>query len=90
MKNYVIEYRDARRTNWMRAGSVPAGTTSFKCANLIEGSDYFFRIIAVNDEGESQPLESKETIKPQREISELHLSLIHTSCDLLNNFNSYF
>ncbi|KAK7507540.1 hypothetical protein BaRGS_00001475, partial [Batillaria attramentaria] len=68
LKNYIIEYRDARRTTWMRAGTVGKDTTTFTCANLTEGNEYTFRVIAVNDEGESPPLESKETVKPQREL----------------------
>lgn len=69
LNNYVIEYHDARRTTWMKAGSVPKDTTTFTCTNLLEGNEYIFRVVAVNDEGESAPLESKESVKPQKEIS---------------------
>ena len=53
----------------MKAGSVPKDTTTFTCTNLLEGNEYIFRVVAVNDEGESAPLESKESVKPQKEIS---------------------
>lgn len=69
INKYNIEYRDTRRTAWVKAGSVSKENTSFTCADLIEGNEYIFRVTALNDEGESPPLESKETVKPQREIS---------------------
>lgn len=69
INKYNIEYRDTRRTAWVKAGSVSKENTSFTCADLIEGNEYIFRVTALNDEGESPPLESKETMKPQREIS---------------------
>ena len=53
----------------MKAGTVPKDTTTFTCSNLLEGNEYIFRVVAVNDEGESAPLESKELVKPQKEIS---------------------
>lgn len=37
---------------------------TYKAEKLNEGNDYKFRVIAVNDEGESQPLESMDSIKP--------------------------
>lgn len=66
IKNYNIEYRDVRRSTWSKAGSVPGDVTTFKMEKLMEGTEYMFRITAVNEEGESQPLESLDTVKPQK------------------------
>lgn len=66
---YIIEHRDIRRSTWMKSGSVGPDITSFKAANLVEGNEYYFRVTAVNDEGQGEWLESKEIIKPERELS---------------------
>ena len=66
IKNYAIEYRDARRTGWVRAGIVPADMSTFTCGNLNEGNDYHFRVYAVNDEGEGDALETTQATKVER------------------------
>ena len=37
--------------------------TKFRVVNLVEGSEYAFRVKAVNKVGESEPLEGTENIK---------------------------
>lgn len=66
LKNYNIEYRDLRRSTWNKAGSVPGDITTFSVEKLLEGSEYLFRVTAVNEEGESPPLESLDTVKPEK------------------------
>ena len=68
LTGYVIEKRDARRTQWVKAGSVDKDTTSFTAAKLLEDNEYVFRVIAVNAEGESEPLESKDVAKPKQPL----------------------
>ena len=51
---YIIEKRDASRTNWIKAGSVGAEVTSFKACNLYEGAEYYFRVFAENKAGTSR------------------------------------
>ena len=68
LTGYVIEQRDTRRTQWVKAGSVDKDTTAFTAAKLLEDNEYVFRVIAVNAEGESQPLESKDVAKPTRPL----------------------
>ena len=59
LTGYVIEQRDTRRTQWVRAGTVDKDTTSFTASKLLEDNEYVFRITAINAEGESIPLDSK-------------------------------
>ena len=68
LTGYVIEKRDASRTQWVKAGSVDKDTTSFTASKLIEDNEYVFRVVAVNAEGESEPLESKDAAKPQQPL----------------------
>lgn len=55
----------------MKSGKVDGKTLTFTANDLREGQEYFFRVIAVNDEGESEPLESKDTVKPVKELGML-------------------
>ena len=59
LTGYVIEQRDTRRGQWVKAGSVDKDTTSFKATKLLEDNEYIFRVIAENAEGQSNPLESQ-------------------------------
>ena len=66
---YLIEYKTIGRTTWSSAGSVDASTTKFKATDLFENTEYLFRVIAVNAEGRSVPLEAQDVTKPMRELS---------------------
>lgn len=47
-----------------RAGTTAANVTKYSAKNLVVNNEYAFRITAVNAEGESEPLEGSETVKP--------------------------
>jgi predicted phage tail protein len=49
--------------NWSRSGVVDAETFSFQVGNLTENSDYHFRIVAENNLGHSDHLQTNEPIK---------------------------
>lgn len=66
--SYVVEVRDARRSTWAPSGKPKS--TNFMVEKLIEGNEYFFRVSAVNDEGQGQPLDTTEVTKPERTICE--------------------
>ena len=68
LTGYVIEQRDKRRSQWIKSGSVDKDTTTFVASKLLEDNEYVFRVTAVNAEGESQPLESKDVAKPQQPL----------------------
>lgn len=81
LTGYLIEYRDARRPTWMKTATVGPDVHKHTVKDLIEGSEYFFRVTAINAEGHSQPLESKDAVKPQRELSKYKTWICHVlSC----------
>lgn len=68
--SYIIEVRPDSRSTWNKAGTVDKTATTFTVPNLLEGTEYHFRVIAVNAEGQSTPLEGFDTAKPTKKISE--------------------
>ena len=68
LTSYIIEVRPDSRSTWTKAGSVGGATNSFTVPDLKDGTEYHFRVIAVNAEGQSAPLEGKETAKPVKKI----------------------
>ena len=70
LTSYVIEVRPSNRTAWTKAGSVDGATTTFTVHDLQDGTEYQFRVFAVNAEGQSAPLEGLDTAKPAKKISE--------------------
>lgn len=68
---YVVEKQDAATGRWVQAGFVDApkpnadGTKpdlDFLCPGLVEGNMYNFRVKAHNAEGDSEPLETEQSI----------------------------
>lgn len=68
IKKYTIDYRSASRLCWLKGINVEANVNVCRILGLVEGTEYYFRVIAVNEEGESPPLETTETATPTREI----------------------
>ncbi|XP_072021853.1 twitchin-like isoform X7 [Amphiura filiformis] len=69
LRNYVIEKRDASRTNW----GVVNDTTkecSIKVPKLIEGVEYLFRVAAENQMGVSRFLEAEKPTLAKNPYSE--------------------
>lgn len=69
IKEYDIEKMDTATGRWVRVGRVPAsggeGTKDnpqFTVTGLSPGAEYKFRVSAVNDEGESEPLTADKSI----------------------------
>ena len=59
---YTIEKRDAKKATWTKAGKVSADATEFMAEGLFENTSYFFRVIAENKAGASEPLESDTAV----------------------------
>lgn len=55
---YQVEKLDANTGRWVPVGRVPGDETELDIKGLQEGHDYNFRVKAINDEGESEPLET--------------------------------
>lgn len=60
IKHYLVEKMDASRATWMEAGE--ATGLSFKVTRLIHHKKYQFRVIAVNEIGDSDPLETTDGV----------------------------
>lgn len=60
---YVIAAREARRTMWIEVGKVEANIHRLQIKDLQEGRSYQVRVLAQNEIGLSDPLESEEAIQ---------------------------
>jgi titin len=66
LTGYVVEKRDVRKTTWSKVADVDANTLSCVATKLLEGTPYLFRVMAVNKEGTSAPLEAEEETTPKK------------------------
>lgn len=66
LTGYVIAAREARRTMWIQVGKVPANVHRLQIKDLQEGRSYQIRVLAQNEIGSSDPLESEEAIQVVR------------------------
>ncbi len=57
--HYLIEKRDVMRAHWSHAEKTTDDTCKAKVKNLTEGSEFYFRVMAVNKTATGLPLESK-------------------------------
>lgn len=62
IKEYEIEKMDTKTGKWVRVGKVPGDKLEFDVTGLNPGSEYKFRVSAINDEGDSEPLETERSI----------------------------
>lgn len=62
INHYIVERRDINSNHWICI-STTCKDTNFLVQGLTEGNEYVFRIIAVNDNGLSPPLEGVNPIK---------------------------
>ena len=62
LKYYLLEKRDASRLKWTRLDKIDASMTTYCAQNLTTGMEYFFRVFAENQVGQSPPLEMDKPI----------------------------
>ena len=60
--HYVIERQDVDTGRWVPCGEAGPEDTEAEVDGLTEGKNYKFRVKAVNNEGESEPLETEEAV----------------------------
>ena len=59
--NYVVEKRDAKKTLWSRVEKTD-NVTNIAVKNLVEGAQFFFRVAAVNKNGQGEFLEMPKPV----------------------------
>lgn len=59
---YIVERRDVKKTAFVSQGKTDAKTLNIKATKLIEGTQYMFRVSAVNSIGQSEPAELAEPV----------------------------
>ena len=59
---YYIEKKDSTSDNWIRVNHNPSPANIFNVPNLIEDREYDFRVIAVNEAGESPPVATSRRV----------------------------
>lgn len=61
IQQYEVEKFDKETGRWTRVGKVSGDKPEMEVTGLTPGKEYQFRVSAINEEGESEPL---ETLKP--------------------------
>lgn len=59
---YQVEKFDKKQGRWVPVGRTSGNDTEFDVKGLQEGHEYQFRVKAINEEGESEPLETDGSI----------------------------
>uniref|UniRef100_A0A1A9V0P1 Twitchin n=1 Tax=Glossina austeni TaxID=7395 RepID=A0A1A9V0P1_GLOAU len=59
---YQVEKFDKKQGRWVPVGRTSGNDTNIDVKGLLEGHEYQFRVRAINDEGESEPLETDGSI----------------------------
>jgi hypothetical protein len=64
IKEYEVEKMDVATGKWVRVGRVPGDRPfpEMDITGLTPGAEYKFRVSAVNDEGDSEPLVAEKAI----------------------------
>jgi titin len=66
IERYTVEKRVAERSMWTQAATCPSDMTACTVAGLTENEVYFFRVVAQNAYGLSEPLEYAKPVIPKR------------------------
>ena len=72
LTGYIIESRQPISSSWKKVGEVKPDVTQLTADRLLTGNDYYFRVKAVNKEGESETLDTAEPVKIRKKIGELY------------------
>ena len=58
LKSYNIEFREANKTLWKKVEKINPDITSYTIQNLAVNASYYFRVLAENEIGISEPLQT--------------------------------
>lgn len=72
LSSYVIEKMDVTTGRWVPAGIVDPEKTEHAITGLEPGHKYEFRVKAVNEEGESEPLQTEGSILAKNPFGNKH------------------
>ena len=73
LTGYTIEFKLESRTFWTKCETLNENKTTYTVPKLTEDAEYFFRVFAINAEGQSKPAETTEPTKLTKEISKLFI-----------------
>jgi titin len=63
IKLYFLERKEKKFGPWVKERKIKVPSTEFTVEGLREGVDYYFRLLAENDEGSSKPVETSQVIQ---------------------------
>lgn len=73
IEGYQVEKMDVLTGRWTPVGKVGKDKTEIPVTGLEEGKKYHFRVKAINNEGESDPLETDRTTLAKNPFGMFHL-----------------
>lgn len=73
---YVVEKLNKATGRWVPVGKTVEPTTEMEVKGLQEGEEYEFRVKAVNEEGESEPLKTDGSILAKNPYGDFFFILI--------------
>ena len=63
IKLYFLERKEKKFGSWVKERKIKVPSTEFTVEGLREGVDYYFRLLAENDEGSSKPVETSQVFQ---------------------------
>ena len=87
LTSYVIEKRDAKRKEYMYIADVGPECTLFKAKRLFEGYEYFFRVVAENIVGPSEPCGMDKPVKAKLPYGESAIIILFVDKRKIGLFN---
>lgn len=87
LTGYLIEKSEAKRPRWLRVGKVTPNNMSYEISDLVENTEYYFRVKAQNEVGLSPALESDKpalTVSPYGTLDRHIFSLCDIIASLFN------
>lgn len=77
---YIIELKDKYSPIWEKALETTTPKAAATIPGLIEGNEYQFRVIAVNEAGLSPPSEASKTFKAKPRFCKYNIISFKTFC----------